>query len=135
MVIEDKLNDGLVDDLGHDDDGDKNDDSDVPPWQELILRGDGDGVLAVSGVPHDRRGGRRGPEGRVVLVVQVRQHHDHLVGRFSVSANTSFPNWNGCDPNYNGENFTWTSCSATSCQMAETVLSRGCCEMMKPFRL
>ena len=57
MVIEDKLNDGLVDDLGHDDDGDKNDDSDVPPWQELILRGDGDGVLAVSGVPHDRSGG------------------------------------------------------------------------------
>ena len=92
MVIEDKLNDGLVDDLGHDDDGDKDDDSDVPPWQELILRGDGDGVLAVSGVPHDRRGGRRGPEGRVVLVVQVRQHHDHLGGRFSVSANTSFPN-------------------------------------------
>ena len=85
MVIEDKLNDGL-DDLGHDDDGD------VPPWQELILRGDGDGVLAVPRVPHDRSGGRRGPEGRVVLVVQVRQHHDHLVGRFSVSANTSFPN-------------------------------------------
>ena len=26
MVIEDKLNDGLVDDLGHDDDGDKDDD-------------------------------------------------------------------------------------------------------------
>ena len=77
MVIEDKLNDGLVDDLGHDDDGDK-DDSDVPPWQELILRGDGDGVLAVPRVPHDRRGGRRGPEGRVVLVVQVGQHHDHL---------------------------------------------------------
>ena len=92
MVIEDKLNDGLVDDLGHDDDGDKDDDSDVPPWQELILRGDGDGVLAVPRVPHDRRGGRRGPEGRVVLVVQVRQHHDHLGGRFSVSANTSFPN-------------------------------------------
>ena len=90
MVIEDKLNDGLVDDLGHDDDGDKDDDSDVPPWQELILRGDGDGVLAVSGVPHDRSGGRRGPEGRVVLVVQVRQHHDYLVGRFSVLSNTSF---------------------------------------------
>ena len=92
MVIEDKLNDGLVDDLGHDDDGDKDDDSDVPPWQELILRGDGDGVLAVSGVPHDRSGGGGGPEGRVVLVVQVRQHHYHLGGRFSVLAYTSFPN-------------------------------------------
>ena len=84
MVMEDKLDDRLVDDLGHDDDGDKDNDSDVPPWQELILRGDGDGVLAVSGVPHDRRGGRRWPEGRVVLVVQVRQHHYHLGSRFSV---------------------------------------------------
>ena len=91
MVIEDKLNDGLVDDLGHDDDGDK-DDSDVPPWQELILRGDGDGVLAVPRVPHDRSGGGGGPEGRVVLVVQVRQHHYHLGSRFSVLVNTSFPN-------------------------------------------
>ena len=48
MVIEDKLNDGLVDDLGHDDDGDKDDDdypcsSNIP---HLLLNhdnGDGDG--------------------------------------------------------------------------------------------
>ena len=41
------------------------------PWKEVVLADDGDGDLAVAGVPHDGCGGGEGPEGGVVLVVQV----------------------------------------------------------------
>ena len=48
------------------------------PWEEVVLGDDGEGGGGVGGLA-DHGGARGGgPEGRVVLVVQVGQHYDHL---------------------------------------------------------